>query len=313
MRTLPGDPARSEGSASRPRARASKFSFPYFLERAAPVSGAQALMDYDARSGESNGNGDDFVLGVRVPVTSLCPCSKAISDYGAHNQRGYITIEVRSAGRRETGTRLHLDRGTRRGRRAVGLGPVYPLLKRADERHVTMQAYDNPVFVEDMVRNVALRLQADRGCAGSGSTPSTTRASTTTVPSRRSSGRRSSWRASALRVLVITSCTGEKGRRVAEGAQLADFRKGAAHVRKREAEIADLLRSAEELYTGQQHVRLMRGVAAFRAAHPTNGKGPALDLRILSAGYGIVPGSPEARPLRGDVSGHGQGRAPKVG
>src|SRR5262249_9672183 len=71
--------------------------FPYFLERAAPVSGALGLMDYECSFiGEANGAKDDFVLGVRVPITTLCPCSKAISDYGAHNQRGYVSIEVRT-------------------------------------------------------------------------------------------------------------------------------------------------------------------------------------------------------------------------
>ena len=93
-----------------------------------------------------------------------------------------------------------------------------------------------------------------------------------------------------MRVLVITSCTGEKSVESPKALKLSDFQKGAEHVRNRETEIVDLLRPAEELYTGQQHVRLMRGVADFRAAHPTNGKGSALDLRILSAGYGIVSG-----------------------
>ena len=76
-----------------------EFRFPYFLERAAPATGAKALLDYEAWFiGESSqADGDDFILGACVPVTSLCPCSKAISDYGAHNQRGHITIEVRMA------------------------------------------------------------------------------------------------------------------------------------------------------------------------------------------------------------------------
>ncbi len=74
-----------------------ELSFPYFLKRTSPVSGAQALMDYECwLSGEINGTAEDYVLTVKVPVTSLCPCSKEISDYGAHNQRGYLTIEVRS-------------------------------------------------------------------------------------------------------------------------------------------------------------------------------------------------------------------------
>lgn len=108
------------------------------------------------------------------------------------------------------------------------------------------------------------------------------------------------------RVLVITSCTGEKAVESPKALTLADFQKGAAHVREREAELIDLLRPAEELYTGQQHVRLMRGVTAFRAAHPTNGKGSVLDLRILSAGYGIVPGSRELAPYEATFQGMGK-------
>ena len=139
-----------------------EVAFPYFLERAAPASGASGLMDYECTFlGEVGSGGDDFVLGVKVPVTSLCPCSKAISDYGAHNQRGYITIEVRTS--RLSGGEMDMVwiEELVEVAEASASAPVYPLLKRADERHVTMQAYDNPVFVEDMVRNVAGRLQAD--------------------------------------------------------------------------------------------------------------------------------------------------------
>lgn len=139
-----------------------EVSFPYFLERAAPASGARALMDYECTFvGESNGEHADFQLGVRVPVTSLCPCSKAISDYGAHNQRGLISIDVRST-RSPTGepALIWIEELVQVAEDCAS-APVYPLLKRADERHVTMQAYDNPVFVEDMVRNVAVRLQGD--------------------------------------------------------------------------------------------------------------------------------------------------------
>ncbi|HEY3413885.1 MAG TPA: GTP cyclohydrolase FolE2 [Armatimonadota bacterium] len=139
--------------------------FPYFLERAAPVTGATALMDFEcAFIGESNAT-DDFLLQVRVPVTSLCPCSKAISEYGAHNQRGYVTIEVRSVlandGHPEIVWIEELIDIAERSASA----PVYPLLKRPDERHVTMQAYDNPVFVEDIVRNAAVALQGDHRVA----------------------------------------------------------------------------------------------------------------------------------------------------
>lgn len=136
--------------------------FPYFLERSAPVTGATALTDYECRfTGEVDGEESDFILTVRVPVTSLCPCSKAISDYGAHNQRGYVTIDTRF------GTRADGEREMVWIEEIVDIAeqsassPVYPLLKRPDERHVTMRAYDNPVFVEDLVRNVAQRLQAE--------------------------------------------------------------------------------------------------------------------------------------------------------
>jgi GTP cyclohydrolase I len=161
LRTLPNLlqelKARLEAATARIEVR-----FPYFIERAAPASGAKSLMEYQSWfHGESNGKGDDFVLGVRVPVTSLCPCSKAISDYGAHNQRGYISVEVRSepdtAGRP---TLIWLEELVEIAE-ASASAPVYALLKREDERHVTMQAYDNPVFVEDMVRNAAGKLKAD--------------------------------------------------------------------------------------------------------------------------------------------------------
>ncbi len=95
-----------------------------------------------------------------MPVTSLCPCSKAISDYGAHNQRGYIEIEVKP-GQDENGSPKMIWLETLISvAESSGSAPVYPLLKRADERHVTMQAFDNPVFVEDMVRNSAILLRA---------------------------------------------------------------------------------------------------------------------------------------------------------
>lgn len=137
-------------------------AFPYFLERKAPVSGAVGLMDYQCQfTGEVNGGRSDFVLTVSVPVTSLCPCSKAISDYGAHNQRGKITIEVRTrAGDDDLPTLMWIEEIVEIAESCAS-APVYALLKRQDERFVTMQAYDNPVFVEDLVRNVALKLQAD--------------------------------------------------------------------------------------------------------------------------------------------------------
>jgi GTP cyclohydrolase I len=140
-----------------------ELTFPYFLERVAPVSGARALMDFETSFiGTSDANRDDFVLRVKVPVTSLCPCSKAISEYGAHNQRGYVTISVRSyPALGEALPQLVWIEELVGLAEASASAPVYPLLKRADERFVTEQAYDNPVFVEDMVRNAAQRLQDD--------------------------------------------------------------------------------------------------------------------------------------------------------
>jgi len=143
-----------------------EVAFPYFLERRAPVSGATALMDYDCVFiGESNGTYDDFMLQVKAPVTSLCPCSKAISDYGAHNQRGVITIDVRTNRKVDGAPEIvWIEELVELAERSAS-APVYPLLKRADERFVTMQAYDNPVFVEDMVRAVAVGLQKEERVA----------------------------------------------------------------------------------------------------------------------------------------------------
>ena len=120
------------------------------------------LMDYQCKFiGEANGKKSDFILSVSVPVTSLCPCSKAISDYGAHNQRGEITIKVRSRASDSGSPALIWIEELIAVAEASASSPVYALLKREDERHVTMQAYDNPVFVEDIVRNVAEKLQVD--------------------------------------------------------------------------------------------------------------------------------------------------------
>jgi GTP cyclohydrolase I len=139
-----------------------KVSFPYFLERAAPASGAVGLMDYNCSfCAESKGSSSAFTLTVEVPVTSLCPCSKEISDYGAHNQRGQISIRVRSTLAPDGQPALIWIEELIETAESAGSSPVYPLLKRVDERHVTMHAYDNPVFVEDMVRHVAVSLQKD--------------------------------------------------------------------------------------------------------------------------------------------------------
>ncbi len=131
-----------------------EVEFPYFLVKRAPVTGLESVMDYTARfDASASGPKMDFVLTVKACVTTLCPCSKAIAAYGAHNQRGEVTVRIRS-------------------RKAVWIedligiiessasSELYALLKRQDEKAVTERAYENPVFVEDLVRNVALKLNS---------------------------------------------------------------------------------------------------------------------------------------------------------
>jgi len=126
--------------------------FPYYILRTAPVSGLSAPMEYRcAFIGESNGGKDDFLLRVEVPVTTLCPCSKQISDYGAHNQRGYVTLTVRTNRQDGQWELIWIEELIDIAEKSAS-APVYPLLKRVDERYVTMQAYDHPAFVEDVVR-----------------------------------------------------------------------------------------------------------------------------------------------------------------
>ncbi|MFI9644012.1 GTP cyclohydrolase FolE2 [Micromonospora sp. NPDC051925] len=134
------------------------LTFPYFLERLAPVTGIASFMDYTCTlTAAASDRGDEVVLAVKVPVTSVCPCSKAISDRGAHNQRGWVTIDARP---HTPATGLWFDHLIDIAE-AAGSSPVYALLKRPDERHVTMAGYDNPVFVEDMIRTVAGALVHD--------------------------------------------------------------------------------------------------------------------------------------------------------
>ena len=139
-----------------------EVEFTYFLLRTAPVSGLKAPMDYRCTFiGESNGKADDFILRVAVPVSTLCPCSKMISDYGAHNQRGYVTMSVRMNRDAQGAWEMVWIEELIAVAEKSASAPIYPLLKRTDERFVTMQAYDNPVFVEDVVRNVAALLRDD--------------------------------------------------------------------------------------------------------------------------------------------------------
>lgn len=135
--------------------------FPYFLRRLAPASGMDSLVRYEGHLvSESRPNETTIEIGVRVPVTSLCPCSKEISDYGAHSQRGYVDLTVTSSGSAGEESGIWFEDLVEIAEQA-GSAPIYSLLKRSDEREVTMQAYDNPAFVEDIVRNVVVALRED--------------------------------------------------------------------------------------------------------------------------------------------------------
>lgn len=129
-----------------------EIEFPFFLVKKAPVSGKEGVMDYQVRFDATlHGSDLDFVLTVKANVTTLCPCSKAISRYGAHNQRGEVTVQIRS-------DKVIWIEELISWIEASGSSEMYSLLKREDEKAVTERAYENPVFVEDLVRNVALRL-----------------------------------------------------------------------------------------------------------------------------------------------------------
>jgi GTP cyclohydrolase IB len=133
-----------------------EIEFPYFIEKKAPVSKARGVVDFTGFfTANLKGRVMDFVYGVVVPVTTLCPCSKAISARGAHNQRGVVRVEVRT---RRT---VWLEELIQVVEKAAS-SELYSLLKRADEKYVTEQAFDHPVFVEDLVRTVAVRLRRDR-------------------------------------------------------------------------------------------------------------------------------------------------------
>ena len=134
-----------------------ELEFPFFRAKAAPVTGREGLMDYVVRFEMEVEAGDrlaDFKLTVVVPVTTLCPCSKAMSSYGAHNQRGIVTYSVRFASRPVWIEDL-IDLVE-----SCASCSLFSVLKRPDEKWVTEKAYENPVFVEDLVRNVALKTQS---------------------------------------------------------------------------------------------------------------------------------------------------------
>jgi GTP cyclohydrolase IB len=132
-----------------------EMTFPYFVMKKAPVSGVESLLDYRATLiGEIRGGRTHTWLKVVVPVTSLCPCSKRISDYGAHNQRSHVTITAKIH------SHVWIEELIEVAEQEASC-EVYGILKRPDEKYVTERAYDNPKFVEDMVRDVAVRLNAD--------------------------------------------------------------------------------------------------------------------------------------------------------
>ncbi|HZW11656.1 MAG TPA: GTP cyclohydrolase FolE2 [Noviherbaspirillum sp.] len=136
-----------------------EVSFPYFINKVAPVSGVESLMDYEVGfTGEIKNGELEVTLKVLVPVTSLCPCSKKISAYGAHNQRSHITVNAVLA------DEFPVDELIAKIEEQASC-ELYGLLKRPDEKYVTERAYDNPKFVEDLVRDVAGMLNEDRRIA----------------------------------------------------------------------------------------------------------------------------------------------------
>ena len=136
-----------------------EMSFPYFVSKKAPISEVESLMDYEVTFlGERVGDNTDLTLQVKVPVTSLCPCSKKISDYGAHNQRSEVIVRARTRDFVWIEELIELVE-------AEASCELYGLLKRPDEKYVTERAYDNPKFVEDIVRDIAVALNRDERIA----------------------------------------------------------------------------------------------------------------------------------------------------
>lgn len=130
------------------------ISFPYFIKKQAPVSRIASLMSYQCFFNASYRDDYELYIGVVVPVTTLCPCSKEISEQGAHNQRSHITIRVKYSEFVWLEELIAIAE-------SAGSCEIYPLLKRSDEKYVTEKAYGNPKFVEDIVREVSQKLTAD--------------------------------------------------------------------------------------------------------------------------------------------------------
>jgi len=134
-----------------------QIDFKYFIAKNAPVSGKTSFLDLDCSFAGEKQRGEpmQFILGVEVPFTSLCPCSKEISRYGAHNQRGLMRVKVRFAPGREC---IYIEDLAQRMEQQASC-PIFPLLKREDEKYVTETAYENPKFVEDILRDLVLMLR----------------------------------------------------------------------------------------------------------------------------------------------------------
>ena len=134
-----------------------ELSLPWFIEKKAPITGGAAWMDYEVTwQAVAGPRTNSFTTTVKVPVGTLCPCSKAISDRGAHNQRGYVTLTVET-------TRPSWPDELIAMVESSASTELFSLLKRPDEKFVTEKAYDEPVFVEDLVRAVAVRVKALKG------------------------------------------------------------------------------------------------------------------------------------------------------
>ncbi len=132
-----------------------EITFPYFINKAAPVTRSEGLMEYECTFKGSLHKGPDLVTMIQVPISTLCPCSKEISDWGAHNQRGQVRLQVRFK------KFIWIEDLIRLVEESAS-SDVYSVLKREDEKYVTEKAYNHPMFVEDIVRDIAQKLNEDR-------------------------------------------------------------------------------------------------------------------------------------------------------
>jgi len=132
-----------------------EVEFPYFIEKEAPVTKAKSLMEYICRFCGSSNEKEDFYAGIVIPITTVCPCSKEISQFGAHNQRSLVTVNLRFKKFIWIEDIIQLVE-------ECASCDLYSILKRPDEKYVTEKAYENPMFVEDVVREIAKRLKRDR-------------------------------------------------------------------------------------------------------------------------------------------------------